>query len=181
MLSNDKPVGKILNRLDAMDMYMAENIHVRYILEPKPLGTTDVTHLLLVDAKSGTVWMLCSLDYEEACTFGVTIYASDRGLPLLSISVLQWLLMWVKIDSVSILLQPLPDSSVMMGNLVPLQVWMGYRCPRWWWRTSMHCRMHGSSMNCSSSTPSLLFQDSSSSLPKASMTCCLFSTCWQIH
>ena len=37
--------------------------------------------------------------------------------------------MWVKIDSVSILLQPLPDSSVMMGNLVPWQVWMGYLVP----------------------------------------------------
>lgn len=56
----------------------------------------------------------------------MTIRASDRGLPLLSISVLQYLMVWDKKDDVANMLQPLPDSNIVMGNLVLWQVWVGY-------------------------------------------------------
>ncbi|XP_064244131.1 protocadherin beta-16-like [Passer domesticus] len=125
VVSENEPAGRSLGRLSATDPDAGENARVRYSLVPPLTGTLAAASFVSVDAESGTVRSLHSLDYEKVPAFEVRVRAADGGSPPLSAQAVLRIVVRDENDNAPVLLHPGPESSA-AGELVPRWAPSGY-------------------------------------------------------
>ncbi|XP_074866172.1 protocadherin beta-15-like [Carettochelys insculpta] len=114
--------GLLIGRVQAADVDAEQNGQVRYSAVAGAGGELPFS----INAESGQVYALRSLDYEERREFEVRVRASDGGSPPLSAEVTVRVAVLDANDNAPFLLCPLQNSSSPGAELVPRWAGAGY-------------------------------------------------------
>ncbi|NXU94573.1 PCDBE protein, partial [Xiphorhynchus elegans] len=115
---NNSPMLRI-GRMNATDADAGKNARVKYALvRHEGKEQPDVS----VNAETGDVYILRSLDYEKVRAFELAVRASDGGSPPLSTQALLLVVVRDENDNTPVVLHPPPDSSA-AGEL---NAWLSY-------------------------------------------------------
>ncbi|XP_061463308.1 protocadherin beta-16-like [Rhineura floridana] len=118
--------GLLIGSVHAADLDMERNAKLTYSLLPGKIADSPVASYISVNSKTGNLYALRSLDYEQIMDFKVTVRATDGGSPPLSSEVIVEFVVTDENDNAPFFLYPLQNSTSPCNELVPKSAEAGY-------------------------------------------------------
>ncbi|XP_019221579.1 protocadherin gamma-A5 isoform X9 [Oreochromis niloticus] len=125
IIENNSPGISVLT-LGAKDPDENQNARISYILENTNIGGAPVSEYVSVNAESGVVHAVRSLDYEQIKQLVFVVKAQDGGSPPLSNNVTVKLIVQDQNDNPPQVLYPVQTGGSLVAEMVPRSADVGY-------------------------------------------------------
>nr|XP_046262579.1 protocadherin gamma-A5-like isoform X8 [Scatophagus argus] len=122
---NNSPGISVLT-VKAKDPDENQNARISYILEDNSIGASPVSEYVSVNAESGVIHAVRSLDYEQIKQLTFVVRAQDGGSPPLSSNVTVKILIQDQNDNPPQVLYPVQTGGSMVAEMVPRSADVGY-------------------------------------------------------
>ncbi|KAH0618138.1 hypothetical protein JD844_017124 [Phrynosoma platyrhinos] len=118
--------GLLIDSVHAVDLDMEQNAKLTYSLLPGKVGGGSVASYISINAETGNIYALRSLDYELIKELRATVRATDGGIPPLSSEVIVHIIVIDENDNAPFFLYPLQNSTSPCNELLPKKAEAGY-------------------------------------------------------
>ncbi|XP_063046843.1 protocadherin gamma-A11-like [Engraulis encrasicolus] len=125
VMENNSP-GLSVFTVRATDADWKQNARISYILEESSIHGVQVSSYVSVNAESGVIHAVRSLDYEQIKHFAFRIKAQDGGSPPLSSNVTVKVVVQDQNDNAPQVLYPVQTGSSAIAEMVPRSADIGY-------------------------------------------------------
>ncbi|XP_015205206.2 protocadherin gamma-A11-like isoform X1 [Lepisosteus oculatus] len=125
VMENNSP-GLSVFSVNADDADWGHNAKISYFLEETKYNGIPVSSYISVNAESGTVYAVRSLDYEQIKEFKINIRAQDGGSPPLSNNVTVHIFVQDQNDNSPQVLYPVHTDGSLVAEMVPRSADAGY-------------------------------------------------------
>ncbi|XP_036450581.1 protocadherin gamma-A3-like isoform X8 [Colossoma macropomum] len=122
---NNSP-GLSIFTLSAHDADSNQNARISYVLEETTVAGSPVSSYVSVNADSGVVYAVRSLDYEQMKNVQVCVKAQDGGSPPLSTNVTLDIIIQDQNDNAPQVLYPVQTGGSVVAEIVPRSADVGY-------------------------------------------------------
>ncbi|XP_028444843.1 protocadherin beta-16-like [Perca flavescens] len=125
IVENNSP-GVSLLTVRGQDPDENQNARMSYILEDANIGASPVSEYASINAETGVIHAVCSLDYEQIKQLIFVVKAQDGGSPPLSSNVTVKILIQDQNDNPPQVLYPVQTGGSLVAEMVPRSADVGY-------------------------------------------------------